>query len=123
MKRKFLDFSVIVKAFAPYYTTTLLANSVTPTAVYDLEAKLDGYMILDPYDVNMAAEIIYKKIIESKDKNQLRFYLQRAEKELKEYELMKQIEIMAVVRHFIRFYEFLILYFLFLATSTIKMEI
>ena len=52
----------------------------------------------------------------------MRFYLQRAEKELKEYELMKQIEIMAVVRHFIRFYEFLILYFLFLATSTIKME-
>lgn len=98
----------IVKAFAPYYTTTLLANSVTPTAVYDLEAKLDGYMILDPYDVNMAAEIIYKKIIEAKDKNQLRFYLQRAEKKLKEYELMKQIEIMAVVRHFIRFYEFLI---------------
>ena len=39
-------------------TTTLLANSVTPTAVYDLEAKLDGYMILDPHDVNMAAEII-----------------------------------------------------------------
>ena len=68
MKRKFLDFSVIVKAFAPYYTATLLANSVTPTAVYDLEAKLDGYMILDPYDVNMAAEIIYKKIIESKEK-------------------------------------------------------
>ena len=98
----------IVKAFAPYYTTTLLANSVTPTAVYDLETKLDGYMILDPYDVNMAAEIIYKKIIESKDKNQLRFYLQRAEKKLKEYDLMKQIEIMAVVRHFIRFYEFLI---------------
>ena len=98
----------IIKAFAPYYTTTLLANSVTPTAVYDLEAKLDGYMILDPYDVNMAAENIYKKIIEAKDKNQLRFYLQRAEKKLKEYELMKQIEIMAVVRHFIRFYEFLI---------------
>ena len=98
----------IVKAFAPYYTTTLLANSVTPTAVYDLEAKLDGYMILDPYDVNMAVEIIYKKIIEAKDKNQLRFYLQRAEKKLKEYDLMKQIEIMAVVRHFIRFYEFLI---------------
>lgn len=80
---------------------TLLANSVTPTAVYDLEAKLDGYMILDPHDVNMAAEIIYKKIIEAKDKNQLRFYQQRAEKKLKEYDLMKQIEIMAVVRHFI----------------------
>ena len=47
-------------------------------------------MILDPHDVNMAAEIIYKKIIEAKDKNQLRFYQQRAEKKLKEYDLMKQ---------------------------------
>ena len=32
----------IVAAFKPYYTTTLLGNSVTPSAVYDLEAKLDG---------------------------------------------------------------------------------
>lgn len=59
----------IIKAFAPYYTTTLLANSVTPTAVYDLEAKLDGYMILDPYDVNMAAEIIYKRLSKQRTKS------------------------------------------------------
>ena len=98
----------IVKAFEPYYTTTLLANTVTPSAVYDIEAKLDGFMILDPYDIQMAAEIIYKKIIEAKDKNQLRFYMQRAEKKIKEYETDRQREIVATIRHFIRFYEFLI---------------
>ncbi len=98
----------IVKAFEPYYTTTLLANTVTPSAVYDIEAKLDGFMILDPYDIQMAAEIIYKKIIEAKDKNQLRFYMQRAEKRIKEYEVDRQREIVATIRHFIRFYEFLI---------------
>lgn len=98
----------IVKAFEPYYTTTLLANTVTPSAVYDIEAKLDGFMILDPYDIQMAAEIIYKKIIEAKDKNQLRFYMQRAEKKIKEYEADRQREIVATIRHFIRFYEFLI---------------
>lgn len=98
----------IVKAFEPYYTTTLLANTVTPSAVYDIEAKLDGFMILDPYDIQMAAEIIYKKIIEAKDKNQLRFYMQRAEKKIKEYEVDRQREIVATIRHFIRFYEFLI---------------
>lgn len=98
----------IVKAFEPYYTTTLLANTVTPSAVYDIEAKLDGFMILDPYDIQMAAEIIYKKIIEAKDKNQLRFYMQRAEKQIKEYEVDRQREILATIRHFIRFYEFLI---------------
>ncbi len=98
----------IVKAFEPYYTTTLLANTVTPSAVYDIEAKLDGFMILDPYDIQMAAAIIYKKIIEAKDKNQLRFYMQRAEKRIKEYETDRQREIVATIRHFIRFYEFLI---------------
>ncbi|MCD8308251.1 MAG: DEAD/DEAH box helicase family protein [Clostridia bacterium] len=98
----------IIKAFEPYYTTTLLANSVTPSAVYDLEAKLDGYLILDPYDVNVAAEIIYKKIIDSKDKSRLRFYLQRAEHRLKEYDMNRQREIMSLIRHFIRFYEFLL---------------
>lgn len=98
----------IVKAFEPYYTTTLLANTVTPSAVYDIEAKLDGFMILDPYDIQMAAATIYKKIIEAKDKNQLRFYMQRAEKKIKEYEVDRQREIVATIRHFIRFYEFLI---------------
>lgn len=98
----------IVNAFAPYYTTTLLANSVTPTAVYNMETKLDGYMIFDPYDIDMAAEIIYKKSIDARAKKQLQFYLQRAEKKLKEFDIQKQIEIMAVIRHFLRFYEFLI---------------
>lgn len=98
----------MVEAFEPYYTTTLLANTVTPSAVYEIEAKLDGYMILDPYDIQMAAEIIYKKIIETKDKNQLRFYMQRAEKKIMEYDIDRQREIVATVRHFIRFYEFLI---------------
>lgn len=102
------NYEDITKAFEPYYTTTLLANTVTPTAVYDIEAKLDGFMILDPYDVQMAAEIIFKKIIDGKDKNQLRFYMQRAEKKIKEYDTEKQREIIATIRHFIRFYEFLI---------------
>lgn len=63
----------IVNAFAPYYTTTLLANSVTPTAVYNMETKLDGYMIFDPYDINMAAEIIYKKSIDARAKSNCSF--------------------------------------------------
>ena len=38
----------------------------------------------------------------------MRFYLQRAEKKIKEYEQDRQREIVATIRHFIRFYEFLI---------------
>lgn len=98
----------VVDAFSPYYTTTLLANSVSANSVYELEAKLDGYMILDPYDIDVATNIIYKKNIDARDKKQLTFYLQRAEQRLHQFELLKQIEIVAVIRHFVRFYEFLI---------------
>lgn len=41
----------IKAAFAPYYTTTLLSTSVTPTAIYDLEAQIDAYTVLDPDDI------------------------------------------------------------------------
>lgn len=98
----------IIDAFKPYYTTTLLANSVTPSAVYDLEAKLDGYYILDPTDVDCAIELIYKGDTSAKTKQKLNYYFNRAKNRLEEYELLKQLEIVAVMRHFIRFYEFLI---------------
>ena len=48
------DYNDIVKAFEKYYTTTLLSNSITPTAIYDLEAKIDGFFVLDPMDIEQA---------------------------------------------------------------------
>ena len=98
----------IVKAFEPYYTTTLLANSVTPSAVYDLEAKLDGYYILDPNDIEQAAQLLYGGDTHAKTKEKLNFYFGRAKKRLEEYDFFKQLEIAAVMRHFVRFYQFLI---------------
>ena len=98
----------IVKAFEPYYTTTLLANSVTPSAVYDLEAKLDGYYILDPNDIEQAAQLLYGGDTHAKTKEKLNFYFGRAKKRLEEYDFLKQLEIAAVMRHFERFYQFLI---------------
>ena len=98
----------IVKAFEPYYTTTLLANSVTPSAVYDLEAKLDGYYILDPNDIEQAAQLLYGGDTHAKTKEKLNFYFGRAKKRLEEYDFLKQLEIAAVMRHFVRFYQFLI---------------
>ena len=98
----------IVRAFQPYYTTTLLANSVTPSAVYDLEAKLDGYYILDPIDVERAVELLYTGDAHAQTRQKLNFYFDRAKKKIEEYEIYKQLEIVAVMRHFVRFYQFLI---------------
>ena len=98
----------IVDAFKPYYTTTLLANSVTPSAVYDLETKLDGYTVLDPSDIECAVDILYKTDIDAKDKQKLSYYFKRAKSRIEQYDILKQLEIVALMRHLIRFYEFLI---------------
>jgi type I restriction enzyme R subunit len=98
----------IKAAFAPYYTTTLLSNSVTPTAIYDLEAKLDAYAVLDPDDIDKANEILYKPKVTGKDKQKLTFYFNKTKNLIEKYELIKQAEIVATMRHFVRFYEFLL---------------
>ena len=98
----------VVDAFSPYYTTTLLANSVTPSAVYDLEAKLDGYYVLDPSDIEIAVDLIYKGDSSAQTKRKLTYYFQRAKARVEQYDALKQLEIVATMRHLVRFYEFLI---------------
>lgn len=98
----------ITDAFAPFFTTTLLSNSVTPTAIYDLEAQIDAYAVLDPDDIEKANELLYKPNISSKDKQKLTFYFKHSKNLIEQYDLLKQHEIVGNMRHFIRFYEFLL---------------
>lgn len=81
---------------------------MTPTAIYDLEAQLDSYAVLDPDDIDKANEILYKPKVTSKDKQKLTFYFHKTENLIKQYEPVKQAEIVAAMRHFVRFYEFLL---------------
>lgn len=98
----------IKSAFAPYYTTTLLSNSVTPGAVYDLEAKIDAYAILDPADIEASNNILYSEKVTGKQKQRLTFFLQKSKKLLDHYEYNDQRECVSVMRSFVRFYEFLL---------------
>lgn len=98
----------IKAAFAPYYTITLLSTSVTPTAIYDLEAQIDAYTVLDPDDIEKANELLYKGNISSKDKQKLTFYFKRSKNMIEQYEPLKQQEIVSQMRHLVRFYEFLL---------------
>ena len=98
----------IKSAFAPFYTTTLLANSVTPSAVYDLEAKIDAYGILDPADIEAANDILYADKVNGKQKQRLTFFLQKSKKLIEHYEYNTQRQCVADMRSFVRFYEFLL---------------
>ena len=74
-----LDFANAYKdieaAFQPYYTTTLLANSVNPATIHNLDEKIDGYYIIRPLDVDDVNKLIHKKNITFKDKQNLNFYI------------------------------------------------
>lgn len=98
----------IKAAFAPYYTTTLLSNSVTPSAIYDLEAKVDAYAILDPEDIEQANIILYERKVNARQRQRLTFYLQKCKKLLEHYEYLDQRQAVTDMRSLVRYYEFLL---------------
>lgn len=102
------DYKDIVGAFSKYYTTTLLSNSVTPTAIYDSIAKIEGYYFLDPADVDAFNTILYESEHTAKDKKQMTFYLQKAARIINGFADEERMQCTVDIRHFIRFYEFLI---------------
>lgn len=102
------DYKDIQNAFSVYYTTTLLSNSITPNAIYDLEAKMDGYSVLDPLDIDSASTILYKDKITAKEKMSLTRLFTKAKRDIERLKLEDQKEFVMTMRKFVRFYEFLI---------------
>ena len=103
------DYDSIIKDFSKYYATTVLSNSVSPSSVYDIEAKLDGYYVIDPLDVEEYNELLHKPTITAKDKKAMEYLLQKSKRTIETgRDPMEKDEIILTIRHFIRFYEFLI---------------
>ncbi len=102
------DYEDIEGAFSTYYTTTLLSNSVTPASIYDIEAKIDGYSVVDPMDIEDASEILYDDEINAAEKKKLIFMFQKAKKNIDKFEAEEQREVVLTMRRLVRFYEFLL---------------
>ena len=102
------DYKDMEAAFSKYYTITLLSNSVTPGAIYDIEAKIDGYAIIDPMDIDDVNDLLYQDNISAKEKRKITFILQKTKKNIENLDIDEQREFVAVMRRFTRFYEFLL---------------
>ena len=105
------SFKDVQDYFAPFYTTTLLSGNLNPRRIYDLEANLDGFMFLDPLEIQNFNDILFKqriRTVTAAEKKALTFYLQKAEKLVRAYPAPQQKEINKRIRGFIRFYEFLL---------------
>ena len=102
------DYESVVRDFSTYYTTTLLSNSVTPSAIYDIEAKIDGYYAIEPMDIDKFNELIRGEEITAKEKKNMEFLLQKTKRTIESgHPQEEQAEISVSIRHFIRLYEFL----------------
>lgn len=98
----------IVSAFSSFYTTTLLSNSVTPAAIYDIEAKIDGYAVIDIDDIEKVNDILYKEKITANDRIKINNCLQRSKKRVECYSPIQQAEFVMLLKRFVRFYEFML---------------
>lgn len=104
------EYEDILNAFKPYYTTTLLVNTVSPASVYDLLEKVDAYNIIDDDDVRIFNDILYDgDLKDAKKRAQLNSYLLKSEKLFNLFDEKKKKECYLTLRKFVRFYEFLLL--------------
>lgn len=113
-KRTFiLDFSnsyeTIVNAFKPYYTTTLLSNSVTPELIYEIDNRITEFNILDDNDILFANQLFYNdELNDNLKETKIVYFLSKVKKEYDNREKKEQAEIHLYLTKFVRFYEFLI---------------
>ncbi len=103
------DYDDIIDSFAPYYTTTLLCNTVNPEAVYELEGKVDDYNLIDVDDIEDFNDLFYGELTTTERKAKVNSYLLKSKKEFEKFDEKKQRECYLTLRKFVRFYEFLLL--------------
>ena len=103
------DYEDIIDSFAPYYTTTLLCNTVNPEAVYDLESKIDDYNLMDVDDVIDFNDLFYSELTAAERKAKVNSFLLKSKKVYERFDDIKQRECYLTLRKFVRFYEFLLL--------------
>lgn len=98
------------KAFAPFYTTTFLASDMTPHHIYTLKEEIAAANLIDPEDIDDAFDIIFKKrsrSITTKDQAKLINCFGRVKKRFEQLDKKEQKRFLIRLRHFKRFYEFL----------------
>ena len=98
----------IKKSFSTWYDTTQLIESINPHDIYDVEAKLDAWGLLDYDDINEFNDLIYLNKRTSKQKEKMWGILQVAKDKFDKFKIIDQYEIKITIKKFIKFYSFMI---------------
>ncbi|WP_300976491.1 type I restriction endonuclease subunit R [Streptococcus thermophilus] len=95
-------------AFAPYYHETILADTITPSDILDLDRKIEEYSILDNSVVHEFNQFLYQEKRSSREKQKMVALLNKGYDRIKRFDEKEQLSIKRVIRSFIRMYTFLI---------------
>lgn len=98
----------IQAAFAPYYTETVLNETITPSDIRAVEAQVDQYGFLDLDDIDSFNEYLYQDKRTAKDKAKMWSLLDKSLQLINKFPVLEKMEIRATIKRFIRFYSFLI---------------
>lgn len=98
----------INRAFAPYYRETILTETITPNDVFDLDAKIESYGIVDNDDVHAYNQFLYQEKRSSRDKQKMLALLSNGYARVQRFDEKEQVNIRKVIRGFLRMYTFLI---------------
>ncbi|MBQ3169735.1 MAG: type I restriction endonuclease subunit R, partial [Clostridia bacterium] len=102
------EYEDIQNAFAPFFTTTILTETITPSDIHAVEAQVDQYGFLDIDDIDAFNEYLYQDKRTAKDKAKMWSLLDKSLKIINTFEVLEKMEIRATIKRFIRFYSFLI---------------
>ncbi len=102
------EYEDIKKAFAPYYESTELFETISPHDIRDLDTAIDGYDILNEEDIEAFNNYLYLTKRSSKDKSKMWSLLDNALQKIKTKPLSEQIAIRTTIRRFLKVYCFII---------------
>jgi type I restriction enzyme, R subunit len=106
-----LDFQNTIEdmqtAFRPYFEVTALEANSDPNQIYELEARLRTYGILDQNEIDRFAETFYKGALDAHDRARLEGLVRQAVARFEqEDDEGRQEEFRQLVRSYLRFYAF-----------------
>ena len=102
------EYEDIQASFAPFYTETILNETITPSDIRAVEAQVEQYNFLDIDDMEEFNGYLYQEKRTSKEKARMWALLDKSLQLINRHSELEKLEIRATIKRFLRFYSFLI---------------
>lgn len=102
------EYEDIQASFAPFYTETILSETITPSDIRAVETQVDRYNFLDIDDIEEFNGYLYQDKRTAKEKARMWALLDESLQLINRHSDVEKAEIRTIIKRFLRFYNFLI---------------